>query len=73
MFPLGLVPLNIGMGRYPNLAKDKITSEEWIKFKNRQLTSSDIYYLQISRITTTDLSIYDDMSSNSFLCGVGLS
>ena len=27
----------------PKLAKDKITNEEWIKYKNRKLTSMDIY------------------------------
>lgn len=44
----------------PNLAKAKITEEEWLKLQNRRLSSTDIYYLQISRITTEDLSIYDE-------------
>ena len=44
----------------PNLAKEKIADEEWLKLKNRKLTSSDIYYLQISRITDDDLSVYNE-------------
>jgi len=43
----------------PSLAKDKITEEEWLKLKNRKITSTDIYYLQISRITEEDLSVYN--------------
>lgn len=44
----------------PSLAHDKITSEEWLKLENRKLSYSDIYYLQISRITSDDLSIYNE-------------
>jgi cell division protein FtsI/penicillin-binding protein 2 len=44
----------------PKLAKDKITKDEWLKHKNRKLTSMDIYYLQISRITEKDLSVYNE-------------
>ncbi len=49
----------------PNLAKDKITDEEWLKLQNRRLSSTDIYYLQISRITLEDLSIYDEQDKSA--------
>jgi len=49
----------------PSLAKEKITDEEWLKLKNRKLTSSDIYYLQISRITEEDLSVYSESDKNA--------
>ena len=45
----------------PEESKNKIIKEEWLKLENRQLTSTDIYYLQISRITEEDLSIYDEL------------
>lgn len=44
----------------PLLANKKITDEEWVKLKHRKLTSKDIYYLQLSRITDEDLSIYNE-------------
>lgn len=53
------------MADNPNLAKQKITDEEWIKLKNRKLNSTDIYYLQLSRITDEDLSIYDDSDKDA--------
>ena len=49
----------------PNLARNKITEEEWLKLKNRKLTSTDIYYLQISRITEEDLAIYDELDKDA--------
>lgn len=49
----------------PNLAKKKITNDEWIKFKNRKLNSKDIYILQLSRITEDDLSIYSDVDKKA--------
>lgn len=49
----------------PKLAKDKISEEEWLKLKNRKLTSTDIYYLQISRITEEDLSVYNETDKNA--------
>ena len=49
----------------PKLADKKITNEEWLKYKNRKLTSIDIYYLQISRITDEDLSIYNENDKNA--------
>ena len=49
----------------PKLAKNKITNDEWIKYKNRKLTSMDIYYLQISRITDEDLSVYNENDKNA--------
>lgn len=49
----------------PKLANAKITEEEWIKLKNRKLTSTDIYYLQISRINDEDLSIYTEIDKDA--------
>lgn len=46
-------------------SRNKITKEEWLKLENRQLTSTDIYYLQISRVTLEDLSIYDDLDKKA--------
>jgi len=49
----------------PSLAKSKITSDEWLKLENRKLTYNDIYYLQLSRITNDDLSIYSDIDRDA--------
>lgn len=49
----------------PSIAKNKITDEEWLKLKNRKISSQDIYYLQLSRITDEDLSIYDDIDKKA--------
>lgn len=46
-------------------SRNKITKEEWLKLENRQLTSTDIYYLQISRVTLEELSIYDDLDKKA--------
>lgn len=46
-------------------SRNKITKEEWLKLENRQLTSTDIYYLQISRVTLEDLSIYDELDKKA--------
>jgi len=49
----------------PLEARNKITKEEWLKLENRILNSTDIYYLQISRITEDDLSIYDELDKKA--------
>jgi len=49
----------------PSLAKGKITDDEWNKLQNRRLTSTDIYYLQISRITEEDLSVYGEIDKDA--------
>lgn len=49
----------------PDEARNKITKEEWLKLENRRLTSTDIYYLQISRVTLEDLSIYDEIDKKA--------
>ena len=49
----------------PSLAKMKITTDEWLKLQNRKITSTDIYYLQISRITDDDLSIYNESDKDA--------
>lgn len=49
----------------PLESRNKITKEEWLKLENRQLTSTDIYYLQISRVTLEDLSIYDELDKKA--------
>ncbi len=49
----------------PSLAKNKITPIEWQKLQNRKLSSMDIYYLQLERITDEDLSIYDEKDKDA--------
>ncbi len=49
----------------PDLARSKITEEEWIKLQNRKLTNMDIYYLQISRITDEDLQVYNSKDKDA--------
>ncbi len=48
------------MADNPEKANNKITNQEWQKLQNRKLSSNDIYYLQLSRITDEDLAIYDE-------------
>lgn len=45
---------------YPDIAKAKITNDEWEKLEQRVLSSTDIENLKISRITEEDLSVFNE-------------
>lgn len=59
---------NSGFTQYESLITDEktarynslITDDEWDKYRNRELDSSDIYYLRLSRIEEADYAPFDE-------------
>lgn len=45
---------------YPSQAKNLITDDEMQRFHEGYLKSTDIYYMKLNRITSDDLSIFDE-------------
>ena len=46
--------------QHPDLAKAKITDEEWKLLEERKLTSSEIEKLKVERVTEEELSLYTE-------------
>ena len=45
----------------PDLANKKITDEEWILLEERKLTNAEIWQYKIDRVTSDDLSSYNEL------------
>lgn len=56
---------NFWLKNNSDLAKDKITDEEWQQYKERKLTSSDIESLKLERITEEELNAYTDLDKEA--------
>jgi cell division protein FtsI/penicillin-binding protein 2 len=52
---------------YPDLAKAKITDDEWKKYGAGKLSDNDIYLLKIERITDADLVKLDERTRRAYI------
>lgn len=48
------------LAKYPDKLKMRITDEEWAKFEQRKLSSSDIQKLKLERITDDEINAFTD-------------
>ena len=51
----------------PDLAKAKITADEWKQYNAGKLSDNDIYMLKLERITDTDLKTLDDRTRRAYI------
>ena len=49
-----------------NLAREKITKEEWEKYNNRLISSDELYKMQKERITSNELNLIDKKEAYLF-------
>ncbi len=52
---------------YPELAKAKITQDDWKQYNAGKLSNNDIYLLKIERITEADLNTLDERTRRAYI------